>query len=219
MLQSWLKLKDVKLSATFASCFKRYVGSCEGPKAYGHLFMFIQKCCKPVMLCSRVGMIEGCCHLLNGLLGISDLTLTKDDVLSQELERLFIFSLTWSVGGLLDEDDRPKFTDYLGAISSGQKPSVTGFKTQTFKSSSGIMPQFTTEGDTLFEYRVNTDSMEWERWVAPAWEYPSMLEDQYLDFSSMLVPTLSHQHLRSTYLINAPFQCILSICFRNSPCK
>ena len=177
VLQSWLKLKDVKLSATFASCFRRYVGNCEGPKAYGHLFMFIQKCCKPVMLCSRVGMIEGCCHLLNGLLGISDLTLT--------------------------EDDRPKFTDYLGAISSGQKPSVTGFKTQQFKSSSSIMPHIATEGDTLFEYRVNTDSMEWERWVAPAWEYPSMLEDQYLDFSSMLVTNLSTQSINTPHLINA----------------
>jgi len=77
VLQSWLKLKDPKLSTTFASCFKRYVGTCEGPKAYGHLFMFIQKCCKPVMSCARVGMIEGCCHLLNGLLGISDLSMAK----------------------------------------------------------------------------------------------------------------------------------------------
>jgi hypothetical protein len=45
-------------------------------------------------------MIQGCCHLLDGLLQISDLS-SNTDVLAGELERLFIYSLTWSVGGLL----------------------------------------------------------------------------------------------------------------------
>ena len=42
---------------------------------------------------------------IDGLLMISDLA-PNSDVLSGELERLFIYSLTWAVGGLLDVDDR-----------------------------------------------------------------------------------------------------------------
>eukprot|EP01040_Poterioochromonas_malhamensis_P021061 gene21061-25316_t len=68
VLRSWLMKKPPNQSAIFGPCFKDFVGVCEGPKAYGHLFVFVQKNCKPVLPCARVGMIEGCCHLLDGLL-------------------------------------------------------------------------------------------------------------------------------------------------------
>ena len=61
-----------------------------------------------------------------------------------ELERLFIYALTcgrWY--GLLEDNDRVKFTEYICNLTT------VG------------LPTFTTEGDTLYEYRVNPDSMEW----------------------------------------------------------
>ena len=64
VLLSWLKQKPSNIAQPFSECFRRYVGKCEGPKSYGHLFLFLQKNCKPVMQCSRVGMIQGCCHLI-----------------------------------------------------------------------------------------------------------------------------------------------------------
>ena len=64
VLLSWLKQKPSNIAQPFSECFRRYVGTCEGPKSYGHLFLFLQKNCKPVMQCSRVGMIQGCCHLI-----------------------------------------------------------------------------------------------------------------------------------------------------------
>ena len=179
VLKSWLNLKPPNLAGFFGSCFKKYVGTCEGPKLYGHLFLFIQKNCKPVVACQRVGMVEGCCHLLDALLSMSDLA-SNSDQLAVEVERLFIYSLTWSIGGLLESEDRPKFTKYISDISSA------------------CMPTFAQPGDTLFEYRVNTDSMEWDRWKAPEWEYPSMLEEP--DFSNMLVPTI--ETTRAGYILS-----------------
>ena len=169
VLQSWLKKKPSSQSATFATVFGKYVGHCEGPKSFGKLFLFLNKQCKPVIQCSRIGMIQGCCNLLDGLLSVADLA-PNPAQLAAELERLFVYALTWSVGGNLEVEDRRKFTQYIASISKDG------------------MPTMTVEGDTLHEYRVNPDSMEWERWKAPEWEYPKQIEEP--DFSSMLVPTI-----------------------------
>lgn len=191
VLKSWLAQKPANHATIFASCFLRYVGTCTGPKTYGHMFLFLNKNCKPSVSCARVGMIEGCCQLLDGLLSVADLAPTSD-ALAAELERLFIYAVSWSIGGLLEVDDRRKITIYIKSISEAS-PNAT----------KGIFPTFADTEDTIFEYRVNTDSMEWERWVAPLWEYPSSIEEP--DFSSMLVPTvettrasfiLGHLHAR-----------------------
>ena len=123
----------------------------------------------PVMQSSRIGMIQGCCDLLDGLLAVADLA-SSPEQLAMELERLFIYALTWSVGGLLEDNDRAKFTEYICNLTT------VG------------LPTFTTEGDTLYEYRVNPDSMEWERWKAPEWEYPVDVAEP--NFANMLVPTI-----------------------------
>ncbi len=180
VLKSWLKKKAPSMVPTFTACFKKFVGVSEGPKSFGHLFHFLQKTCKPVMHCSRVGIIEGCCHLLDGLLDVSDLA-TANDLLCVELERLFIYALTWSAGGLLESDDRAKFTHHMVQVAGPNNH----------------LPHFDFATDTLFEFKVNGDSMEWERWVAPHWEYPAVPEDP--DFSNMLVPTV--ETTRAAYIL------------------
>jgi len=173
ILKSWLNKKASNVAQAFAACFLKYVGTCTGPKSYGHLFHFIQRSCKPVVICSRVGIIDGCCYLLDSLLTISDLA-TANDALAIELERLFLYALTWSVGGLLEIDDRLLFTQYI-KTTSAQGGNV------------GYLPVFEFPSDTLFEYKVNTDSMDWERWAASYWEKPTTIEGP--NFSNMPVPT------------------------------
>ena len=125
-------------------------------------------------------MIEGCCNLLDGLLPLCDLA-TSNDVLSLELEKLFVYALSWAVGGLLEADDRVKFTQQIVSLSAG----VTA------------TPPLSDSKDTIFEFKINPDSMDWDRWEAPIWEYPTNLEDP--DFSKMLVPTLDST--RASYVL------------------
>ena len=168
IVKSWLKLKPINIQTIFANCFTKYVGTCSGPKSFGHLFHFVIKTCKPVISCSRVGMMEGCCNLLDGLLSVSDLA-TNNDALAIELEKLFIYALTWAVGGLLEEEDRIKFTQYIVSTTGGN----------------GTAPPLNNSKDSIFEFKINPDAMDWERWEAPVWEYPTNIEDP--DFSKMLV--------------------------------
>jgi dynein heavy chain len=179
VLTSWLRLKPIQYSQLFTMCFKKYVGSCEGPSSFGHLFHFVNKNCKPVINCPRVGVIQGCCELLDGLIDISDLS-SSPEILALEIERIFLYSLAWSVGGVLESDDREKFTTYLQKLSD---------KSDAFPTISA--------NDTIFEYKINNYSMEWEKWVAPSWEYPQGASDP--DFSSLYVPTV--ESTRAGYLL------------------
>ena len=181
VLQSWLKLKTPSVAAVFKECFRKYVGQCESPTSFGHLFQFVNKVCKPVVVCPRVGVIRGCCALLDGLMEVSDLS-SSSTAIQIEIERLFLYSLTWAMGGILEPDDRLKFTSYLHKVAE---------KSEAFPV---IAPS-----DTIFEYRVNTYSMEWERWVAPQWEYPKSGGDP--DFSSLYVPTV--ETARASYIMDA----------------
>ena len=182
VLKSWLGTKPQTMANIFSSLFAKYVGTCSGPKSYGHLFHFLVRNCKPVIGCSRVGMIEGCCHLLDGLLEVCDLSPVADDM-RLELESVFLYSLAWSLGGVLEIEDRFKFSVQLLSLADQQ--------------GGRSVPQFRSAEESIFDYRINTDSMEWEKWVSPVWEYPHHIEEN--DFSSMLVPTV--ETTRSSYLL------------------
>lgn len=58
---------------------------------------------------------------------------------SKHLERLFVFCLMWSLGAILELEDRDKLEEYIRAHGSG----IDLPKTQP--------------GETIFEYMVNTN--------------------------------------------------------------
>lgn len=43
-------------------------------------------------------------------------------------------------------------------------------------------------GSTIFDFYVNLDTMAWEAWAVPTWEYP--IAPAEVDFQSLLVPTV-----------------------------
>eukprot|EP01031_Cornospumella_fuschlensis_P048822 gene48822-59779_t len=114
---------------------------------------------------------------------VSDLA-TTNDTLAIELERLFLYALSWAVGGLLETDDRMKFTTYLSQ-KAGSSAALT------------VLPKMDAPGDSIFDFRINTDAVDWERWATPHWEYPINIEEP--DFSSMLVPTI--ETTRASYIL------------------
>ena len=74
-----------------------------------------------------------------------------------DLEKLFLYSVTWSIGGLLSEDDRPKLDAYLRALAS-----------QEGTSSDEAMPKLQAdEEDTIFECVLFHNCLEADAHVAP----------------------------------------------------
>ncbi|CBN78680.1 dynein heavy chain [Ectocarpus siliculosus] len=173
--------------------FRKYVGECLGPKEPGHLFDFITRTCRPVMNCTRVGQIEATIRLLSEMLESSDMSQSPEDA-QGELERLFLFSVSWALGGLLEPDERVKFDQYLQQLcpenmpSSGGAAAAAAAAANDGDSVSGNSTISASSGLTVFDYSVNLDTMAWEPWVVPAWEYPKVPAE--VDFQRLLVPTV-----------------------------
>lgn len=54
-------------------------------------------------------LLKAAMRLISGMLDTADLSQGSDDA-TEELERMFLFSISWAVGGLLEPDDRSRYT-------------------------------------------------------------------------------------------------------------
>lgn len=77
---------------------------------------------KPVLYNEVVCQVSTLLTLLNGTL---QKAVQSNEVLApQQYERVFLYCLAWSLGGLLDQKDRPAFDAQLRALSSELPPKV-----------------------------------------------------------------------------------------------
>jgi dynein heavy chain len=100
------------------------------------------------------------------------------------LKKLFLFATMWAIGGLLDENNRTKFSSFL------------------CKEFSSLLPE-DVETTKIFDYVCDSESqgqlVHWDTRVQP-YIYP---KDEAPEFASILVPTVDN--FRIEYLI-----CLLS---------
>ncbi|CAN0438741.1 unnamed protein product [Ascophyllum nodosum] len=97
------------------------------------------------------------------------------------MERIFLFSVSWAIGGLLEAGDRLRFDDYLRKLCPHNMPPHEW--TQE-KSGASVIAG----GTTIFDFSVNLNTMAWEAWAVPPWEYPKVPVE--VGFHSLLVPTV-----------------------------
>ena len=117
------------------------------------------------------------CHILEGLIPAKE---DNSSLPKEHLERLYIFSLMWSVGALQELEDRAKMEVYLKE------------KTEL------DLPKIQTEGDTIFEFKVD-DAGNWEHWKNHVEEYVYPTDSTPL-YASILVPNVDN--VRTDFLIH-----------------
>ncbi|KAL6445584.1 hypothetical protein ACFW04_000844 [Cataglyphis niger] len=169
ILEAWLK----KCSNSEAEVLRMLFN-----KIYGDAHTFVQTKLHAKMILLEALYIRQCIDLLEGLnVGIADPT----KVLPQHhIEKLFLFSLMWSLGAVLELDGRFALQEFLvNHESHCNWPSYT-------------------EDETIFEYLVS-DEGKWMHWskMVPKFEYPP---DRVLEYYSILVPNVDNT--RTLYLID-----------------
>jgi dynein heavy chain len=178
VLEAWVrKRSDAEYQTFLRSLIEKWIGT-STPSDPGPCFDFLQRNASEVMRDGRVGKISSFTQLFQGLTEDQESTFIGNNNVA--LERIFVYCLCWSVGALLEAEDRMKFDTWLRKRENGKS----------------IMPKVE-EGETIYEYFVNK-SGEWEKWKPPAWAYP---EGDKLDFSNLLVPTMDStraQHIIRT---------------------
>ncbi|XP_077985364.1 dynein axonemal heavy chain 8-like [Glandiceps talaboti] len=148
-------------------------------KIFEELYNCIINSLNPKMVVLQCNYIRQATDLLQGLIPSKE----EAGVLSaSHLEKLFIFALMWSLGALLELEDRARMEQFIieheSCLDLPKIPEDSGY--------------------TIFEYVVRADG-EWEHWSNRVQEYiyPS---DCVPEYSNILVPNVDN--VRSNFLIH-----------------
>ncbi|CAL8073408.1 unnamed protein product [Calicophoron daubneyi] len=171
LLKGWLlsrpKTESDKLWELFAASF---------PLAYQYASRHLTF--KSKML--EAFIIRQACDLLTGLLEKREEHTAPS---GSHLERLYIFSLMWSIGALLEGDDRAKLENFL----------------RTDENIHLDLPTIPSDSkDTAFDYLVS-ETGQWVHWSSKVEEfiYPP---DETPEYSSILVPNVDN--VRTEFLVD-----------------
>ncbi|XP_054622281.1 dynein axonemal heavy chain 8-like [Dunckerocampus dactyliophorus] len=139
-------------------------------------YSFMRLNLKPKMAFLECNYIMQSVNLLEGLIPTKQM---GGLVGEKHLERLFVFCLMWSLGALLELDDRDQLE--------------TCFREHASK----IDLPHTQQGETIFEYMVDANGQwcHWNNYVGQ-YEYPT---DHVPDYSSILVPNVDNT--RTAFLL------------------
>ncbi|XP_014211974.1 dynein heavy chain 5, axonemal-like [Copidosoma floridanum] len=168
IFEAWCKTKQFDQAQVLRELFS---------KIYNEAHEFVQTKLSPKMSLLESMYIRQCIDLLEGLLS----SVSTTELLSpKHIERLFLFSVMWSLGAVLELDDRAAIQDFML-----QHPSKLDWP--VCKSD-----------ETIFEFLVSEKGywIHWDQKV-PEFIYPS---DRILEYYSILVPNIDNT--RTMYLID-----------------
>lgn len=129
-------------------------------------------------------VIRQCCDLLQGLIPGKDDKETSGNITAPMYNRLYVFTIMWSIGAFLELDDRAKLETFM----------------RTSDEFNLDMPEISDGSDeAMFDYFVDfSNEGKWEHWnkKVVAYDYPS---DHTPEYSSILVPNVDN--VRTDFLI------------------
>ncbi|KAL2085437.1 hypothetical protein ACEWY4_018757 [Coilia grayii] len=171
ILQAWLRKIPQAQADVLLSCFN---------SIFQDLINFIFTSVSPKMQILECMYIKQALDLLQGLLPSPE----EKSTVQGHVSRLFVFAVMWSLGALLELDDRAVLETFL-------------------KGHSAALDLPRTQGDqTIFEFVVN-EAGEWDHWSkkVPEYQYP---KDVVPDYASILVPNVDN--VRTDFLMRTIMQ-------------
>ncbi|XP_040521760.1 dynein axonemal heavy chain 5 isoform X2 [Gallus gallus] len=167
ILMAWLQTLPATYSDVLWNCFST---------VFQDMINFVFSAVTPKMAVLECMYIKQAIDLLQGLLSDRD----EKQLSEEHIARLFIFAVMWSIGALLEPDDRLKMELFLRKHSAVKElPAVNG-------------------EETMFEFGIST-SGQWEHWSkkVPEYIYP---KDSVPEYTSILVPNVDS--VRTDFLMH-----------------
>ncbi|KAI5105653.1 dynein heavy chain 5, axonemal isoform X1, partial [Silurus meridionalis] len=170
ILEGWLRKRSPHEAQVLRELFS---GS------FPELYRFSVQCLDYKMDMLEAFIIMQCINVLQGLLQVPKEQ--GGEVAREHMERLYVFALMWSMGALLELDDRRKMESWLRRHDSIRLD----------------LPDASHHEDTMFDYHVTSDG-QWVHWSSSVEEY-IYPPDSTPDYGSILVPNVDN--VRTDFLI------------------
>ncbi|XP_035999780.1 dynein heavy chain 8, axonemal [Fundulus heteroclitus] len=167
ILQGWAKKRNAKEAESILSLYDR---------VFADVYLYMKQNLKPKMELLECNYIMQSVNLLEGFLPTKEIMGFAE---SKHLERLFVFCVMWSIGAILELEDRDKLEEYMRGHDS----------------KIDLPP--TKPGETMFEYMIETNG-EWCHWSNHVGEYIYPTDD-VPDYTSILVPNVDNT--RTSFLL------------------
>lgn len=164
VLTAWLKTRSPDDSEKLLKMFT---------KIYDDSYIFVETKLTTKIKILEAMYIRQCLDILEGLL------VECKSITSKLLERFFLFALMWSLGSVLDQENREKLQTFVVKHPSKMR-----------------WPKLST-GESIFEYTVDENG-EWVHWNDRVVEYVYP-KDSVPEFSNILVPNVDN--VRTAFLI------------------
>ncbi|KAJ3249557.1 Dynein heavy chain 5, axonemal [Chytriomyces hyalinus] len=186
VLQSWFKSRPPAEVAILEPLFN---------SSYGIANNFVQLECHFKMIIAKVSYVSNVCMLLTGLIPKAEAN--KVQISADHLERLYIFSMFWSLGSLLELDERKKLQAHVMQNAPHLK----------------YPPLDPSSQDTVYEFFVS-ETGQWQHWneKVPDWAYPQEFTPE---FSSIIIPTVDN--VRCEFLIETCSKQLKSVLLIGEP--
>ncbi|XP_071957897.1 dynein axonemal heavy chain 5-like isoform X2 [Antedon mediterranea] len=173
ILEGWLMKRNAQEAETIRQLFE---------SSFSEVYQYATQ-----NLVFKMDVLE-CMVISQGVNLLQGLIPSKDDkdassLSAEHLEKLYVFMLMWSIGALLELDDRAKIQEFL---RNNEDINLN-------------LPQIPAGSeDTMFDYYVETDGT-WKHWNhrVEEWIYPPDVTPEY---GSILVPNVDN--VRTDFLIN-----------------
>ena len=169
ILESWLKGRPPTEHETFREVFKA---------TWEETLAYVLNSLNPKIVLLQCNYIAQALDLLTGLIpsGDSDVIVTP-----AHLTNLYLFAVMWSIGAVLELDDRSRMQEFLQGHES--KPTL---------------PKLNGAQDSIFDYMVD-DAGAWKHWTTRVekFDYPT---DEVPMFTDILVPNVDN--VRTDFLID-----------------
>ncbi|PAA86956.1 hypothetical protein BOX15_Mlig012039g1 [Macrostomum lignano] len=167
ILKGWLLTRPESQRETIFSTFEA---------CYAEAATYVKQSLNPKMPFLDCNYVRQATNLLDGLLASTE---EVRDLPNSHLQKLIVFAIMWSLGALLELDDRKRLQENLKNYSSIPLPPIKG-------------------EDTIFEYLVNENG-EWQHWDERVQEY-AYPADETPEYTGILVPNVDNT--RTDFLIN-----------------
>jgi len=166
-IKAWLKKFPSKIGKMVQNLYEKYIKKV-------NLFEWMRKKTTFVFPSEFDTLLMNCANLFECLLPSEDADI---DNVEAVFEKLWVYALIWSVGGLYERPNMIKMHEKIFEINEGK-----------------LMPKCK-KNETLYEYFVDVENdYKWTVWKAPQWTYP-----EAFSFSDCLIPT--QDSVRAEYLL------------------
>ena len=169
---------------------------------------FVRRNCKELVGTADMNLVQSVMNLISCFLSQIELQNKDVEIGVEILEGVFMFALTWGVGGSIDGHGRTKFDNFLRKLLA--KAVDTSSERKDFDLGAGLeikYPEFDLktlfpEEDTIYDFEFNLEHFKWVSWMGENDHQAISPKAQFHEIIVKTIDTVRYVHLLKTLITN-----------------